>query len=164
MPVRKIDGLSSEKSGAQPFYLEMRSVLAKRAVAQESFNAIVGLKAESETEGNTAQFLAALARDSGLEENEVLEYLGDKPSTYAQLELLSQTMFQNPDFFVTLYDKPVNVKRKKAALNAVELMLDRYLYESELRQEMLLSVLLSASGTSEFDETFNDIQRQNQRQ
>lgn len=161
-PIRKVEGLALEDSGAQPFYLELRSVLAKRAVAQESFSAIVGLKSKAEAEGNTAQFLGAIARDAGLEEQDVLKYLGDNPSTYAQLEVLSQKMFQNPKFFVTLYDKPANIERKKAALNAVDLMLDRYLFESELRQEMLLSVLLSASSKREFDDAFKNIQRQNQ--
>lgn len=163
-PTRALQGLASQESGAQPFYLQLRSVLAKRAVAQASFNAIVGLKAESRADGDTSRFLAAIARDAGLEENDIKDYLGEKPSTYAQLEVLSQRMFQDPDFFVTLYDKPANVKRKKAALSAVELMLDRYLYESELRQEMLLSVLLSASSKREFDEALKDVQHQNQQQ
>jgi hypothetical protein len=163
-PTRKMEGLAIKESGAQPFYLQLRSVLAKRAVAQDSFNAIVGLKAEAETEGDTSRFLSAVVRDAGLDPADVSAYLGDKPSTYAQLEVLSQRMFQNPDFFVTLYDKPVNVKRKKAALNAIELMLDRYLYESELRQEMLLSVLLSSSSKREFDDALKNVQRQNQQQ
>lgn len=161
-PTRRMEGLASKDSGAQPFYMQLRAVLAKRAVAQASFNAIVGLKAQSETEGDTSRFLSAIARDAGVDPADVKDYLGEKPSTYAQLEVLSQRMFQNPDFFVTLYDKPANVKRKKAALNAIELMLDRYLYESELRQEMLLSVLLSSSSKNEFDDAFKNIQRQNQ--
>ena len=39
---------------------------------------------------------------------------------------------------------PANVKRKGVALKAIELMLDRAIYESQLRQEMAMSVLLSA--------------------
>lgn len=160
-PLRRMAGLASKESGAQPFYLQLRSVMAKRAVAEASFNAIVGLKAQAETEGDTGRFMAAITRDAGLDPADVREYLGEKPSTYAQLEVLSQRMFQDPDFFVTLYDKPANVKRKKAALNAIELMLDRYLYESELRQEMLLSVLLSAASKPKFDDSYNTIQRLN---
>lgn len=163
-PTRSIEGLPNPDSGAQPFYYLLRSVLAKRAVAQESFSAIVGLKAEAETEGDTAQYLAYIAHQAGMEKADVEAHIGEKPSTYAQLELLSQTMFQSPDFFVTLYDKPANIARKKAALNAIELMLDRYLYESELRQEMLLSVLLTTSSRKEFDEVLKDTQRLNQNQ
>lgn len=163
-PMRKMEGLASEESGAQPFYMQLRSVLSQRAVAQDSFNAIVGLKAEAETEGDTARYLAAIAKSAGLEEDDIEKYLGENPSTYAQLEVLAQKMFQSPEFFVTLYDKPVNVERKKAALSAIELMLDRYLYESELRQEMLLSVLLSSSSKAEFDEVQRNVQRQNQQQ
>lgn len=157
-PTRQAEGLASKSSGAQNFYFDLRSVMAKRAVAQESFSAIVGLKAEAETEGDTAQYLASIAKNAGFDSGEVLKHIGEKPSTYAQLEALSQTIFQSPDFYVTLYDKPVNIERKKAALNAVELMLDRYLYESELRQEMLLSVLLSASGQKEFEEARENMQ------
>lgn len=169
-PARKLEGAASVDSGAQPFYLQLRSVMAKRAVAQESYNAIVGLKGTSEGEGNTAPFLSAIARDAGLDPGDVEQYLGSDsalgnyPSTYAQLEVLSQKMFQNPKFFVTLYDKPANIERKKAALNAIELMLDRYLFESELRQEMLLSVLLNSSGKREFDDVFKSIERQNQQE
>lgn len=163
-PTRSIEGLPSADSGAQPFYFRLRSAMAKRTVAQESFNAIIGLKAEAEEEGDTAKYLAVLAHQAGMEKADVLAHIGEKPSTYAQLELLSQTMFQNPDFFVTLYDKPVNVERKKAALNAIEIMLDRYLFESELRQEMLLSVLLTTSGRAEFEEVLRDTQRLNSNQ
>lgn len=163
-PLRKMEGLGSTESGAPQFYMQLRSVLAQRNVAQESFNAIVGLKAEADTEGDTARFLGAIAKSAGLEEADIAAYLGQNPSTYAQLEVLAQKMFQSPEFFVTLYDKPANVKRKKAALSAIELMLDRYLYESEMRQEMLLSVLLSASSKREFDEVQRNVQRQNQQQ
>ena len=62
---------------------------------------------------------------------------------------------QNPKFFASLYDKPANVARKKVAMKAMELMLDRELLESELRQEMLLSVMLSG----ELNEKFRQVDR-----
>ena len=50
----------------------------------------------------------------------------------------------------------MNVKRKKAALNAIELMLDRAIYESELRHEMILSVLLSSNLEDDKEEDFRN--------
>lgn len=154
--LRDIPGLDRADSGAQPNYQLLRSAVAKRAVAQDSYNAIVGLKSESTDEGDVRQYMAAIIRDTGLDpENggqDILEYLGEKPSYYAQLEVLSKKIAQNPNFFVTLMDKPVNVKRKQAAMNAVELMLDRAIFESELRQEMIMSVLLTSYANDEYND------------
>ena len=75
---------------------------------------------------------------------EAREYLGEQPSYYAQLEVLAKKIYQNPDFFAGLYDSPANVARKGVAMKAIELMLDRAIYESQIRQEMLTSVLFSA--------------------
>jgi hypothetical protein len=41
-----------------------------------------------------------------------------------------------------LYDKPVNVRRKMVAMQAIGLMLDRDIYDSYTRSEALMSVLL----------------------
>lgn len=81
---------------------------------------------------------------SGTSDEDIYKIIGENPSYYAQLELLSKKIYQNPDFFANLYDKPTNVKRKSTAMKAIELMLDRALFESELRQEMMLSVMLSS--------------------
>lgn len=145
-----IAGANMPRTGGIENYMLLRSIAAKRAVAQESYNAIVGMKAEAEDEGDTAPFLAAILRDSGFKEDEIFDYLGEKPSYYAQLEVLGKKMYQNPEFFVDLYGQPDNIKRKKAAMNAIELMLDRALFESELRQEMIMSVLISARNWDDF--------------
>lgn len=129
---------------SQETYLQLRSVLAKRAVAENSYNAIVGLKSRGSGGGNSAPFLRSLVADLGMTEPDINEIFGDNPSYYGQLEVLGKKIFQNADFFTDLYDKPANVARKQAALNAIELMLDRAIYESELRNEMLMSVLLSS--------------------
>ncbi len=144
-------------------YLGLRSIVAKRSVAENSFNAIVGLKALGSSaiffdgeQANTWQFVGKMLQDLGIPEEEVVDYLGLNTSTeivepyhahlsyYAVLELISKKIYQNPNFFANLYDTPANVKRKSAALKAFELMLDRAIYESQLRQEMAMSVLLAA--------------------
>ena len=82
--------------------------------------------------------------------------LGENPSYYAQLEILAKKIYQSPDFYANLYDKPANVERKSVALKAIELMLDRAIYESQIRQEMTMSVLLS----SRLRNTFRDINQE----
>ena len=136
----------------QHLYMALRSVAAKRSVAENSFNAIVGMKAEgSTTQGmlppvnnDTWKYLGAILTELGIPENEIKLMVGKKPSYYAQLEILSKKIYQNPNFFANLYDTPANIKRKSVALKAIELMLDRAIYESQVRQEMVTSVLLSS--------------------
>ncbi len=133
----------------QALYMKLRSVAAKRNVAQNSYNAIVGMKSSGtagpEGEAGTEAYLGAVIKDLGVSsDDEIFAMIGTSPSYYAQLEILAKKIYQNPDFFANLYDKPANVKRKGVALKAIELMLDRAIYESQLRQEMAMSVLLSA--------------------
>ncbi|MCC6598821.1 MAG: hypothetical protein IT559_08530 [Alphaproteobacteria bacterium] len=151
-------------------YLSLRAVAAKRSVAENSFNAIVGMKTLGSAGGaldvvtgptNTSEFLGAILRELGIPEAEIAEYFGLKryapgdivdPSYYAQLEILAKKIYQNPDFYANLYDTPANVERKSAALKAIDLMLDRAIYESQIRQEMSLSVLLSSKLNASFED------------
>ncbi|MFK7838989.1 MAG: hypothetical protein AB8B83_01550 [Bdellovibrionales bacterium] len=142
----------------QSGYMALRSIIAKRSVAENSFNAIVGLKSQgsfvigSTADSETYRFLGPLMVElgvvdedgSGDNEDEIRALVGSNPSYYAQLELLAKRIYQNPDFYANLYDKPANVKRKSVALKAIELMVDRAIYESQMRQEMLSSVMLSS--------------------
>jgi hypothetical protein len=145
----------------QNLYLAFRSVVAKRNVAENSFNAIVGLKSagSSDTSGGapkTREFLGAILTELGVPAAEVYNLIGERPSYYAQLEILAKKIYQNPDFYANLYDKPANVARKGVALRAIELMLDRAIFESQLRQEMAMSVLLSSRLRS----TFRDVNKE----
>jgi hypothetical protein len=144
-------------------YMALRSIEAKRSVAENSYNAIVGMKSLGTTTNpagtvKTALYLGAVLKDLGIPDNEVRQYLGldpkssggtadymADPSYYAQLEILAKKIYQSPDFYANLYDTPANIKRKSTALKAIELMLDRAIYESQLRQEMAISVLLSTN-------------------
>lgn len=142
----------------QHLYMALRSVAAKRAVAQNSFSAIVGIKSagtagmSGETPGQpgTARFLGAVLKEMGVPDNEIFTIIGENPSYYAQMEILSKKILQNPSFYSNLYDKPANVKRKGVALKALDIMLDRAIFESQLRQEMATSVLLSSRLRPEF--------------
>lgn len=156
-------------------YMSLRSMAAKRSVAQASFNAIVGLKSvgtsrvhwldlpthlepdpgvSNDYEERQAQrYLAAIVNelipaDPAVSGNDsdggnIFDLIGYSPSYYSQLEIIAKRIYQNPDFYADLYDTPANVTRKKVAMQAIELMVDREIYESQLRREMTVSVLLS---------------------
>lgn len=135
-------------------YLEMRSLFAKRSVVENSFNSIIGLKtAGSEISEETIFFTQKVLEQLGVPiEDERLVMLGGtidndidpalRPSYYAQLEVLAQRIYQDPEFFSNLYDKPTNVLRKDVAMQAINLMLERDMHKSELRSEMVMSVWL----------------------
>ncbi len=158
-----------KKPAAKRLYMDLRSIEAKRNVAENSYNAIVSMKSSgtSASGGGSAQpdvgsFMAALIKDimpTGTPDNEIFAIMGENPSYYAQLELLSKKIYQNTDFFTNLYDTPANVKRKSTAMKAISLMLDRALYESELRQEMLLSVMLSSNLNDDYTITNHDLKQ-----
>ncbi len=127
-------------------YMEMRSIIAIRSVAQNSFTEIIAQKAagpDKEGIGNNAgPFQKALLRDFGIEDTEIEKMLGENPSYYAQMEMLTKKIYQHPDFISNLYDKPANVKRMQAALTAIKLMQDRDIHDALMRREMLMSMLL----------------------
>jgi hypothetical protein len=142
-------------------YAELRSIIARRAVAESSFNAIVGMKAKSLPKDGTvpraAPYMKLLLSElfpkgtsggvtagdgGGITDDEYKALLGDSPSYYAQMEMLTQRVFQDPRFFTSLYDKPANVERKNVSLQAIDLMLDRDQFKSDLRSEAMLSVIL----------------------
>ncbi len=163
VPARTIDyNKMKNSSAARSLYLDQRAVIAKRGVAQNSFNAIVAMKSagssDATNEAKTASYMGAILKDimpDGTSDDDIFEILGKNPSYYAQLEILSKKIYQNPKFFARLYDTPANIERKSVAMKAIELMVDRALFESELRQEMLLSVMLS----SQLDRNFRQINK-----
>ncbi len=125
-------------------YMDMRAVVAKRSVALNSFAAIAGMKAGgSANAANTGTYLSAVLSQLGVADNaHALQMLGNQPSYYALLDVLAQKIYQDPEFYTNLYDKPANVLRKNVAMQAINLMLDRDAYKSELRSEAVMAVLL----------------------
>lgn len=160
-----------QRTEAQKLYLALRSVAAKRSVAHNSFAAIVALKSQgtngtvgAATTPNVGMFMAAALRDlmpTGTPDADIIAIMGENPSYYAQLEFLAKKIYENPRFFANLYDKPANVARKSVAMKAIELMLDRAIFESELRQEMVLSVLLSSKLRPDFRKTNTKLGQEN---
>lgn len=137
------------QSDKQEKFMHYRSTMAKRSVAENSFDQIVGMK--SEGSGGSNAFLAAILKELEIPDSEVHRILGQSrdsagralnPSYFAQMEMLTKRIYQNPDFYTNLYDKPANVARKGVALQAIGLMQDRDYFRSQLRSEMLMSILL----------------------
>ena len=146
------DGGNSVITEEQTEYMDARAMLAKRNVAENSYNAIVGMK--SAGTAGSRDYLQALLAELGIEDSSTAvktstgeksqldALLGDNPSYHAQMEVLTKKIFQNPDFYTNLYDKPANVERKGVALQAIGLMQKFDLLKSYLRNEATLSILL----------------------
>lgn len=135
-----LDGDTDAARNAQDGYMELRSLLAKRSVAENSFNAIIAQK--SAGLAGSKSYMKAVLVELGVPGDETLEIIGENPSYYAQMEVLTKKLYQTPDFYTNLYDKPANVARKKVAIQAISLMQKFDLFKSYLRNEASLAVLL----------------------
>lgn len=145
--MRRIEG--------QKEWMNLRSVVAKHMVAENSFNNIIALKTASNASAEpTAEYLSVVFERMGVDKEDAQKLVTgmanfkdgggalNRPSYYAMLQILSQSIYQTPSFFVNLYDTPANVNRKTVAMQAINLMLGRERYKSELRTEALLSQML----------------------
>jgi hypothetical protein len=155
MPKASLNTLASDDE-----YTDMRSIIARRAVGENSFYNIIGMKTQAlppqgQQEPPVAPYMRLLIKElfqsapgnvtaspGGVTANDYATLLGNNPSYYAQMEILTQRIFQDPRFFTGLYDKPANVERKNVAIQALDLMLDRDQFKSDLRSEAILSVIL----------------------
>lgn len=152
-------GNISSRANRLRMLLEQRQIIAKRSVAENSFNTIVGMKSygspetDDDTVGSsadTSRYLRIILEQLGMSAQEIDLFLGrpdedepgNQPSYFAQMEIVTKKAFQQPTFYADLYDKPANVDRKKVALQAIGLMQDFDTWQSYLRIEALLSVLL----------------------
>ncbi len=112
------ENVFSSSDGSRPI-TEIRSLQAIRNVAKNSFANLVG--------GN--------ARMTGIGG-------ADAPSYESMMENLTKKTYQDPAFYINLYDNPENVQRQKAAIKAVQLMQGWDIVKALHRREMLLSMLL----------------------
>ena len=199
-----------ELTVTQKAYMDMRSIIAKRSVAENSFYAIAAMKAEGDGletgvggvdpppppvlggggggpcgvgnggnscaggggggfggggsgfggppppppppptpfEGvftnplNSKGYMEFILQELGVTAAEATMLLGENPSYYAQMEILTKKIYQNPSFYINLYDKPANVERKDVAMQAIKLMQKFDILKSFLRGEASVSILL----------------------
>ncbi len=145
-------------TGAQQAYLDMRSRVAQLSVAEASYNALVGLKAEGT--GGSRTFMEAFLQQLGVPAADTTALLGNNPSYDAQMEILTKKAYQDPRFYTNLYDKPANVERKGAAIQAIGLIQKFDLFKSYLRTEASLSILLELAVEdlqNEIEDAIDDI-------
>ena len=154
IPARLLQNRPSEElNSAQKGLMDMRSIIAKRSVAENSFYAISALKAQGHqvvpsstppdfVPMNARLYMEHILAELGVPAAEIMTLLGENPSYYAQMEVLTKKLYQNPDFYTNLYDKPANVERKTTALQAIKLMQKFDILKSSLRAEASVSVLL----------------------
>ncbi len=142
-PLPRIPSDNLELRKYQYHYMNLRSIVAMRGIARNSFANIIALKTASpaQTQGS-APYLKALMVQFGLLPEEIEKLIGENPSYYAQMEILTKTIYQDPIFYTNLYDKPANVDRIRAAMKAIKLMQDRDINAALQRREMLMSMLL----------------------
>lgn len=137
-------------------FMEGRSLAASRGVIRSSLATQFGRRAEG-TESSMTFMLNAL-EELGMTKEEAKRYLRAEglglnrggsdaneivyPSYEAQMEVLTKKLYQNPNFYVNLIDKPANVERIRASLLAIASMQRRDMKETLDRRELLLSQLL----------------------
>lgn len=81
------------KSFTKP-YQDMRSVIAMRGVARNSIASFIAQKTEGpepeDGESNAAPYIYALLTEFGWDKEEIEKMFGEKPSYYAQMEIMTQ--------------------------------------------------------------------------
>lgn len=129
-------------------YSEYRSVAARRAAAQNTYNTLAAMKMAGS--GGSDTYIRDVLNNLGLSGEAADKYLGAKDangkmvkSSYdAQMNLLTKQIYQDPSFYANLMDSKVNVKRTSASLQGFGLMQARDTYKSMARSEMLMAILV----------------------
>lgn len=137
-------------------YQDVRSIIAMRGIVRNSFGHIVGDRARGTA--SSGPFLKRIVEEMGVPSAEVDQFLGEDPSYFAQMELLTRKMYQNPTFYAALYTQPTNIDRTAAAMQAIKLMSDRDRFDGAIRREMLLSTLLELKVRTAEDILVNEMQ------
>lgn len=134
-------GPDSNSQSSRDLLMDQRALIAKRSVAQNSFQNIVARR--SEGTGGSLENMKALLKNMGIAEDaEIIRYLTDKPSYHSQMDVLTKRIYQDGDFFKNLMDDPTNLARQYAAMQSFGLMQQRDIYDSLQRSEVLLSLIV----------------------
>lgn len=154
-----IETLTIDQINANPgIALELKQYAAKHNVATSSYNAIVGMKARGAPQSEDLQKYAVRMMDGmGVDEDNVKALYGERPSYHAQMKLLTQTMYQRPEFYTGLYGSPANTERKGVTIDAIRLMQTMDMYKSQIRQEALLAIILETSLEEQYTDVRNRI-------
>lgn len=152
---RRIPPESLAREYPKKEFQAMRSLIAMRGVARNSWGHLVGMKTPG-TPGS-ANFIRTIASQLGVPAGELDQFIGQNPSYFAQMEIITKKLFQDPDFYTNLYTSPANVDRIGVSLQALQLMQNRDRFESALRREMLISMLLEVKTRGLQEDVTNQI-------
>ncbi len=136
---------SIQKSSLVPYgtFRELhntRMLSAVRGVARHSFTTLAAMRASGT--GLSATQLHQVMQNIGVPAGDINELIGANPSYFAQMDILTQKMFQDPAFMINLYNGPANVARMGVVLQGIRIMADRDKLDAALRREMLISMIL----------------------
>lgn len=148
-PIKRISLTTiNESAGSLNLYSEYRSVAARRAAAQNSYNTLAAMKMAGS--GGSDTYMRQVMAQFGINGDNADRYLGAKNTDFpsvsasynAQMNLLTKQIFQDPAFYASLMESKANVKRTSGSLQALGLMQARDTYKSMTRSEMLLAILV----------------------
>src|SRR5690606_631079 len=84
------DEESNQASTGLEYLHDLRAVIAKRSVAHNSFAGIAAQKAQGE--GEVEPYLYKLLEEMGVPKKDIQTMLGERPSYYAQMEVLTKKL------------------------------------------------------------------------
>ncbi|HTK83910.1 MAG TPA: hypothetical protein VL625_02390 [Patescibacteria group bacterium] len=158
-PFGKIGDAYLGQEFSKDTYLDMRSVEAMRSVARNSLAHIIGMRTVGPPIAKSSEkFMRKVLDQLQVPLPEIDKFLGQRPSYYAQMDILTHKIFESPEFFTNLYTTPANVERIGVTLQALTLMQNRDRYESSLRREMLLSLILELGIRERQEKVVNEVQ------
>ncbi|MGZ9108292.1 MAG: hypothetical protein ACXW4B_05675 [Micavibrio sp.] len=117
-----------------------RNLAAIRSVSRHSYATLAAMR--STGSGLASTQLRQVMQNLGVAAGDVDALIGANPSYFAQMDIFTQKIFQDPSFMVSLYSGPANVARMGVVLQGIKLMSDRDKLDAYLRREMLLSMIL----------------------
>lgn len=120
---------------------DLQSLSALKAMAQYSFDAIVGLKVAGDT--TSAASMQALLSDLGMSADGIEYVMGDssRPSYLQQLKILSQTIQSTPEAQIDEIGGKAESLRRLAIREAIELMVKFEIYRSYQRATVMTAGL-----------------------
>lgn len=134
-----------------------RNLAAIRSVSHHSYATLAAMRATGS--GLASTQLRQVMQNLGVAAGDVDALIGANPSYFAQMDIFTQKIFQDPSFMVNLYSGPANVARMGVVLQGIKLMSDRDKLDAYLRREMLLSMILEMKLRDRQDALNNETNR-----
>lgn len=141
MPPGTLEDFDNEAtiSEEQINYMNLRSIVAKRSVAENSFNALASKR--SKGSANSNEMMNTILKEMGIEGSEdTQQMLRGAPSYNVQMDVMNNLIYQNQDFYTNLSGSALEGQRKQVAIQANRLAQLFDTLDSMWRNEMNLAV------------------------